>query len=173
MNQQSKISDLSSHSIFSQQLEYQKTDFMMIFLSACSSACCRTYSHIIFSIQNNVIIHYMIYKAKNRLSTTSCLSICFKQLAELIQQALHVLLLLTDLLHNCLLINFLHLCYMSDLLDNFKSQQIELQLAAAVCSSLTVSLSIQSINKRSVLQIYCSLMSESFHNLDSTAHLIS
>src|SRR5438034_10137418 len=83
---------------------------MMIFLPACLSACCRTYSHIVFSIQNSATVHCMIYKARNRLSTTSCLSICSKQLAELIQQALHVLLLLTDLLHSCLLTNSLYLC---------------------------------------------------------------
>src|SRR5213083_1587196 len=115
---------------------------MMIFLPACSSACCRTYSHIVFSIQNSATVHYMIYKARNRLSTTSHLSTCSKQLAELVQQALHVLLLLTDLLHSCLLTNSLHLCYTSDLLDNLKSQQIELQLTVTVCSSLIVSLSI-------------------------------
>ncbi len=63
----------------------------------------------------------MIYKVKNRLSITSHLSICFKQLAESVQQALHVLLLLTDLLYSCLLTNFLYLYYMFDLLDNFKS----------------------------------------------------
>src|SRR5437764_1641999 len=113
---------------------------MMIFLSACSSACCRAYSHIVFSIQNSATVHCMIYKARNRLSTTSHLSTCSKQLAELVQQALHVLLLLTDLLHSCLLTNSLHLHYMSDLLDNFKPQRIELQLAAAACPSLTASL---------------------------------
>src|SRR6266496_5950701 len=111
---------------------------MMIFLSACLSACCRAYSHIVFSIQNSATVHYMIYKARNRLSTISCLSICSKQLAELVQQALHVLLLLTDLLHSCLLINSLHLCYMPDLLDNLKLQQIELQLAMIICFSLIV-----------------------------------
>src|SRR5947207_10180528 len=115
---------------------------MMIFLSACLSACCRTYSHIVFSIQNSATVHYIIYKVRNRLFITSHLSICSKQLAELIQQALHVLLLLTDLLHSCLLTNSLHLCYMSDLLDNFKLQQIELQLTMTVCSLLTVSLLI-------------------------------
>src|SRR5204863_1563201 len=115
---------------------------MMIFLPACLSACCRTYSHIVFSIQNSATVHCMIYKARNRLSTTLHLSICSKQLAELIQQALHVLLLLTDLLHSCLLINSLHLCYMPDLLDNLKLQQIELQLTATVCFSLIVSLLI-------------------------------
>ena len=115
---------------------------MMIFLPACPSACCRAYSHIVFSIQNSATVHYMIYKVKNRLSTTLYLSICSKQLAELIQQALHVLLLLTDLLHSCLLTNSLHLHYMSDLFDNFKLQQIELQLTAAICSLLTVSLLI-------------------------------
>src|SRR5204863_6826681 len=115
---------------------------MMIFLPACLSACCRTYSHIVFSIQNSATVHCMIYKARNRLSTTSCLSICSKQLAESVQQALHVLLLLTDLLHSCFLTNSLHLCYMSDLLDSLKPQQIELQLAVTICSSLTVSLLI-------------------------------
>src|SRR5436305_449933 len=115
---------------------------MMIFLFACLSACCRAYSHIIFSIQNNVIIHYMIYKARNRLFTTSHLSICSKQLAESVQQALHVLLLLTDLLHSCLFTNSLHLYYTSDLFDNLKLQQIKLQFAATVCSLLTVSLLI-------------------------------
>ena len=144
----------------------------MIFLSACLSACCRTYNHIIFSIQNNVIIYYMIYKARNKLFITSHLSICSKQLAELIQQALHVLLLFINLLYNCFLTNFLHLCYMSDLFDNFKSQQIKLQLVMIVCFSLTVSLLIQSINERSVLQIYCLLMSESFHNFNNMIHLI-
>ena len=114
----------------------------MIFLPACLSACCRAYSHIVFSIQNSATVHCMIYKARNRLSTTSHLSICSKQLAELIQQALHVLLLLTDLLHSCLLTNSLHLHYMSDLLDNFKSQQIKLQLTVIVCFLLTVSLLI-------------------------------
>src|SRR6266513_632800 len=115
---------------------------MMIFLPACLSACCRAYSHIIFSIQNSATIHCMIYKTRNRLSTTSHLSICSKQLAESVQQALHVLLLLTDLLHSCLFINFLHLCYTSDLLDNLKSQQIKLQLTVTICSSLIISLLI-------------------------------
>src|SRR5213083_2913609 len=115
---------------------------MMIFLPACLSAFCRAYSHIVFSIQNSATVHCMIYKVRNRLSTILHLSICSKQLAESVQQALHVLLLLTNLLHSCLLTNFLHLCYMSDLLDNFKLQQIELQLIVTVCSSLTVSLSI-------------------------------
>src|SRR5216117_1827109 len=115
---------------------------MMIFLSACLSACCRAYSHIVFSIQNSATVHCMIYKARNRLSTTSRLSICSKQLAELVQQALHVLLLFTDLLHSCLLTNSLHLCYMPDLLDNFKPQQIELELTVTACSSLTASLLI-------------------------------
>ena len=84
----------------------------------------------------------MIYKARNRLFIISCFSICSKQLAESVQQALHVLLLLIDLLHNCLLTNSLYLCYMSDFLDNFKSQQIELQLTATVCFLLIILLSI-------------------------------
>ena len=84
----------------------------------------------------------MIYKARNRLSTTSRLPTCPKQLAEPVQRALHVLLLLTDLLHSCLLTNSLHLRYMPDLLDNFKPQRIELQLAAAACPPLTAPLLI-------------------------------
>src|SRR5438034_7061525 len=115
---------------------------MMIFLPACLSACCRAYSHIVFSIQNSATVHCMIYKARNRLSTTSHFSICSKQLAESVQQALHVLLLLTDLLYSYLLTNSLHLHYMSDFLDNLKSQQIELQLTVTICSLLTVSLLI-------------------------------
>src|SRR5216117_4217595 len=138
MNQQLKIINLSSHPT-SSVLEDR---FYDDFLSTCLSACCRAYSHIVFSIQNSATVHCMIYKARNRLSTTSCLSICSKQLAELVQQALHVLLLFTDLLHSCLLTNSLHLHYMPDLLDNFKLQQIELQLAVIACSSLTVSLLI-------------------------------
>src|SRR5436190_6159818 len=115
---------------------------MMIFLPACWPACCRIYSHIVFSIQNSATVHCMIYKARNRLSITLPLPTCSKQLAESVQQALHVLLLLTDLLHNWFLTNSLHLCYMPDLLDNFKRQQIELQLAAVACSLLTASLLI-------------------------------
>ena len=37
-------------------------------------------------------------------------------------QALHVLLLLINLLHSCFLINSLHLYYISDFLDNLKLQ---------------------------------------------------